>query len=57
MTVVSTLKPNIELYSLIIAGGYYYIETSSLVCSANQWTGFYMTGTPVMKELMNQDTT
>ena len=57
MTVVSTLKPNIELYSLIIAGGYYYIETSSLVCSANQWTGFYMTGTPVMNELMNQDTT
>ena len=31
--------------------GSHYIETSPLICSANQWTGFYMTGTAVMKEL------
>ena len=33
-------------------GGSYQIETSILICSANQWTGFYMLGTSVMKELM-----
>ena len=27
------------------------IETSPLIFSANQWTGFYMIGTVVMKEL------
>ena len=27
------------------------METSPLICSANQWTGFYMIGTSVMKEL------
>ena len=32
-------------------GGPYHIETSHLVCSANQWTGFYMVQTSVMKEL------
>ena len=30
------------------------IETSPLICSANQWTGFYMIGTSVMKELRNE---
>ena len=29
----------------------YHIETSPLICRANQWTGFYMIGTSVMKEL------
>ena len=28
----------------------YHIETSPLICSAIQWTGFYMIGTSVMKE-------
>ena len=32
-------------------GGPYNIETSPLICSANQWTDFYITGTWVMKEL------
>ena len=32
-------------------GDSYHIKTSSLICSANQWAGFYMTGTSVMKEL------
>ena len=31
--------------------GSYYIETSPLIYRANQWTGFYMIGTSVMKEL------
>ena len=32
-------------------GGPYHIKASSLICSANQWTGFYMVGTSVKKEL------
>ena len=32
-------------------GGPYHIKTSLLTCSANYWTGFYMIGTYVMKEL------
>ena len=31
--------------------GLCYIETSPLICRANQWTGFYMIRTSVMKEL------
>ena len=31
--------------------GSYHIETSPLICSANQWTGFYMIWTSVIKEL------
>ena len=34
-------------------GSPYHIETSPLICSANQWTGFYMVRTSVMKELNN----
>ena len=29
------------------------METSPLICRANQWTGFYMIGTFVIKELRN----
>ena len=32
-------------------GGRHHIETSPLICRANQWTGFYMIWTSVMKEL------
>ena len=32
-------------------GGRYHIETSSLICRANQWTSFYMITASVMKEL------
>ena len=39
-------------YQLFFDGGPYHIETSQLICSANQWTGFYMTGTSVTKELI-----
>ena len=33
-------------------GGRYHVETSPLICPANQWTGFYMVTASVMKELM-----
>ena len=29
----------------------YHLETSPLICTANQWTGFYMIGTSIMKDL------
>ena len=29
------------------------METSPLICGANQWTAFYMITTSVMKELMS----
>ena len=32
-------------------GGRYHTETSLLICSANQWSVFYMITAPVMKEL------
>ena len=32
-------------------GGRYHIETSPLICRANQWFGFYMITASVMKEL------
>ena len=32
-------------------GGPYHIDPSSLICFANQWAGFYMIVTTVMKEL------
>ena len=32
-------------------GGCYHIETSPLICGANQWTGFYMVTAFVMREL------
>ena len=28
------------------------VKTSPLICRTNQWTGFYMIGTSVMRELM-----
>ena len=35
-------------------GGPFHIETSLLICSANQWTGFYMIDTCIMKELTTE---
>ena len=32
-------------------GGPCHVETCLLICSANQWTGFYMIGTSITKEL------
>ena len=42
-----------EAYKLFHDEGHYHIETSPLICRENQWTGFYMIGTSVMKELKN----
>ena len=33
-------------------GGRYHIETSPLICAADQWTGFYMLTASVMKGLI-----
>ena len=38
-------------FSFFHYGRPYHIETSPLICSASQWTGFYMIGISVMKEL------
>ena len=48
-------SPNFAYYVKIIKhfqdGGRYHIETSPLICRANQWTGFYMITASVLKEL------
>ena len=38
-----------QSFELCYDGGSYHIETSPLVCSANQWTYFYIIGTTIMK--------
>ena len=38
-------------FELFHEGGRYHIETSQLICSASQWTGFYIITASVMKEL------
>ena len=51
-------KYNVENYNLFFQSltllwrNTHHIETNALICSANQWTGFYMIGTSVMKELI-----
>ena len=35
-------------------GGLNHVETSPLICRANQWTGFYITRTSFMKQLGEQ---
>ena len=42
------------VFKLFDNGGPYHIDTSPLICSANQWTGFYMIRTSVKKELRGQ---
>ena len=39
-------------FKLFPGGGPYHVETSPLISSANQWTGFYMSGASVTKELI-----
>ena len=34
-------------------GGPYHVETSPWTCSGNQWIGFYLIGTSIMKDLIN----
>ena len=40
-----------EMVKVFNDGGPYYIEASPFICIANQWAGFCMMGTSVMKEL------
>ena len=48
----AALKVNILKSGFLIIGQYLRNSlTSPLICSANQWTGFYMIRTFVMKEL------
>ena len=51
---LSMIKLNIKQESrvaLTLDGGRYHIETSPLICRANQWIGFYMITASAMKEL------
>ena len=47
---VNSSSVNITLHSLEVAFAIYKART--LICRTNQWTGFYMIGTSVMKELI-----
>ena len=40
-----------NIHKLFHDGGRYHIETSPLIGTVNQWTGFYMITTSVMKVL------
>ena len=40
----------VKMIELFHDGGHCHIETNPLICRANQWTGFCMIGTSVMKE-------
>ena len=51
MSVRNQCYMNKEDY-LFHEGGPYHIETSPLICRANQWTGFYIIGTSVLKQLI-----
>ena len=39
-------------FSKLTLSGPYQIKISPLICRANQWTGFYMIGASVLKELV-----
>ena len=41
-----------SVFNIFHDGGPYYAETIPLICRINEWTGFFMTRTFVMKELM-----
>ena len=41
-----------KFLSIFHDGSSYHVETSPLICSVNQWTGFYMIGNLIKKELI-----
>ena len=45
------IRRNCVFIKLSHYGCPYHIETSPLICRANKWTGFYMIGTSVTKDL------
>ena len=53
ITIVVTVSQGPTHYLLSHSGGPNHIETNPLICSANQWIGFYMIETSVMKELIS----
>ena len=61
MFVIFTVLLVTLLHCLVLLVGFkpfndqcsHYIDTSQLICSANQLTGFYMMGTLVVKGLIN----
>ena len=60
---ILNIKDSINLYDPFMTeavmtepfhdGGRYHIETSPLICAANQWTGFYVITAYVMKMFEN----
>ena len=50
ISLMITNSKNHRKLQLFHDGSPYHIETSPLICSANQCTGFYMIGTTIMKE-------
>ena len=51
----SQFKNTVRIPILFHYGGCYHIETSPLIYSANQLTGFYMITASIMKDLKEQD--
>ena len=47
VAVTERYRTRYNLIKLFQDGG---LETSLLICSANQWTGFYMIGNSVLKD-------
>ena len=43
----------LNIFKIVHDGCLYHTETSPLIYRENEWTDFYMIGTPVMKELKN----
>ena len=50
-SVSQTLFRGMNDVHLTLNGGPYHIDTMPMICRANQWNGFYMIATPLMKEL------
>ena len=48
----TTDKDNIKIFlNSFMTEDVYHIETSPLICRENQWTGFFMIGSPIMNEI------
>ena len=47
---VENYYPFINFLWLFHDGCPYHIETSSIICSANQWTGLHLIETSIMKQ-------
>ena len=50
--ILSHIWYKLFLIQLFYDGGPYHKETSPLICKANQWTGFSLIGSSIMKELI-----